>query len=66
MLSHSEEDTLEIITDPPREVSDPTRSSWEGMSGVSVWVGDRIVGVISKHHRSDSAARLAASRLTGG
>ena len=33
------------------------------MSGAAVWVGDRIVGVIAKHHRADGLGRLAAARL---
>jgi hypothetical protein len=63
VLSNSKEGTLEIITDPPEHDPDPDRSPWEGMSGAAVWVGDRIVGVISKHHRSDSPSRLAAARI---
>ena len=43
----------------PERDPDPAVSPWEGMSGAAVWVGDRIVGVITKHHRSDELERLA-------
>ncbi|MEO7196698.1 MAG: trypsin-like peptidase domain-containing protein [Pseudonocardiaceae bacterium] len=63
VLSNRREGTLEVTVPPPERDPDPTASPWEGMSGAVVWVGDRIVGVIVKHHRSDGLGRLAAARL---
>ncbi len=63
VLSNRREGTLEITVLPPGRDPDPGLSPWEGMSGAAVWVGDRIVGVIAKHHRSDGLGRLAAARL---
>jgi Trypsin-like peptidase domain len=63
VLSNSKEGTLEFITDPPDQDPDPEHSPWEGMSGAAVWTGGRIIGVVSKHHRADSTARLAVARL---
>jgi hypothetical protein len=63
VLSNSKEGTLEFITDPPDQDTDPEHSPWEGMSGAAVWAAGRIIGVISKHHRADSTARLAVARL---
>jgi hypothetical protein len=33
------------------------------MSGAAVWVGDRIVGVVAKHHPGDGPGRLTAVRV---
>ncbi len=63
LLSNRREGTLEVTVPPPERDPDPATSPWEGMSGAAVWVGDRIVGVIAKHHRSDGLGRLAAARL---
>ncbi|MGH3780150.1 MAG: trypsin-like peptidase domain-containing protein [Pseudonocardiaceae bacterium] len=63
VLSNRREGTLEITVPPPERDPDPGESPWEGLSGAAVWVGDRIVGVIAKHHRSDGLGRLAAARL---
>ncbi|MGH3852695.1 MAG: trypsin-like peptidase domain-containing protein [Pseudonocardiaceae bacterium] len=63
VLSNRGEGTLEVTVPPPERDPDPAASPWEGMSGAAVWVGDRIVGVIAKHHRSDGLGRLAAARL---
>ena len=38
-------------------------SPWEGMSGAAVWVGGRIVGVVSRHHHSEGLDSLAAAPL---
>jgi len=64
-LSNWREDTLEITVAPPDREVDPTVSPWEGMSGAAVWCADRIVGVVSRHHRNDGLNRLAAVRTTG-
>ncbi len=61
VLSNRGEGTLEVTVPPPER--DPAVSPWEGMSGAAVWVGDRIVGVIAKHHPADGLGRLAAARL---
>lgn len=63
VLSNRREGTLEVTVPPPEPRSGSRVSPWEGMSGAAVWVGDRIVGVIAKHHRSDGLGRLAAARL---
>ncbi|MGH3941863.1 MAG: hypothetical protein ACRDTG_25210 [Pseudonocardiaceae bacterium] len=63
VLSNRREGTLELTVPPPERDPDPEVSPWEGMSGAAVWVGDRIVGVIAKHHRSDGLGRLAAAHL---
>ncbi|MGH3815902.1 MAG: trypsin-like peptidase domain-containing protein, partial [Pseudonocardiaceae bacterium] len=63
VLSNRREGTLEITLPPPERDPDLEGSPWEGMSGAAVWVGERIVGVIAKHHRSDGLGRLAAARL---
>ncbi|PZS39478.1 MAG: hypothetical protein DLM62_08025, partial [Pseudonocardiales bacterium] len=63
VLSNRREGTLEVAVRPPERDPDPVVSPWEGMSGAAVWIGDRIVGVIAKHHRSDGLGRLAAARL---
>lgn len=63
VLSNWREGTLEVTVTAPGRDPDPAVSPWEGMSGAAVWVGDRIVGVIAKHHRLDGLGRLAAARL---
>lgn len=63
VLSNRREGTLELTVPPPERDPDPVVSPWEGMSGAAVWVGNRIVGVIANHHRSDGLGRLAAARL---
>jgi lipopolysaccharide biosynthesis regulator YciM len=61
-LSNWREGTLEITVPVPPDDPYPEHSPWEGMSGAAVWCGDRIIGVISKHHRNDGLNRLAAVR----
>lgn len=63
VLSNRREGTLEVTVPRPERDPDPATSPWEGMSGAAVWVGDRIVGVIAKHHCSDGLGRLAVARL---
>ena len=62
LLANRREGSLEIKVAPPERDPDPGVSPWEGMSGAAVFCDGRIVGVISKHHRSDGLGRLAASR----
>jgi hypothetical protein len=61
-LSGWREGTLEITVAPPERDPDPNLSPWEGMSGAAVWCADRIVGVVSRHHRNEGLNRLAAVR----
>ncbi|WP_163511629.1 trypsin-like peptidase domain-containing protein [Fodinicola acaciae] len=63
VLSNFREGTLEVRVPTPPADPDDGGSPWEGMSGAPVWVGGRIVGVITKHHLSDGPGRLAAARL---
>jgi hypothetical protein len=62
VLSNSREGTLEIVVTPPGD-RPAAGSPWAGMSGAPVWVGDRIVGVLSSQHPADGLSRLAAARL---
>jgi tetratricopeptide (TPR) repeat protein len=66
VLSNWRQGTLEVVVAQPPAPSATGGSPWEGMSGAALWVGDRIVGVISAHHPQDGLARLAASRLDIG
>lgn len=63
VLPNRRKGTLELAVSPPEHDPDPEVSPWEGMSGAAMWVSDRIVGVIAKHHRCDGLGRLAATRL---
>ncbi|MDX3618670.1 trypsin-like peptidase domain-containing protein [Streptomyces europaeiscabiei] len=63
VLSNRREGTLDLcVTSPPADDPDPERDAWEGMSGAALFAGDRLVGVITRHHRSDGPGRVAASR----
>ncbi|MEU9833853.1 trypsin-like peptidase domain-containing protein [Streptosporangium sp. NPDC048047] len=54
--------TLGVAVDrPPAE--DRTESPWQGMSGAALFVGDRLVGVISEHHLREGAGHLTALRV---
>jgi Trypsin-like peptidase domain len=63
VLSNSREGTLEIVVAPPGDRPATAGSPWAGMSGAPVWVGDRIVGVLTSQHPGDGLGRLAAARL---
>jgi lipopolysaccharide biosynthesis regulator YciM len=63
-LSNWREGTLEITVAPPDRDPDPACSPWEGMSGAAVWCADRIVGVVSRHHRNEGLNRLAGVRVS--
>ena len=63
LLSNWREGTLEVVVPAPPATPVDTGSPWEGMSGAPLWVGDRIVGVIARHHPGDGLSRLAAVRL---
>ncbi|WP_327729569.1 trypsin-like peptidase domain-containing protein [Streptomyces sp. NBC_00487] len=64
VLSNRREGTLDLcVTSPPADDRDPERDAWEGMSGAAVFAGGRLIGVVSRHHRSDGPGRIAASRV---
>ncbi|MFF3870776.1 trypsin-like peptidase domain-containing protein [Streptomyces sp. NPDC001978] len=64
VLSNRREGTLDLaVASPPAEDPDPERDPWEGMSGAAVFSGGRLVGVVSRHHRTDGAGRIAANRV---
>ena len=50
--------TLAVYLDDP-----PPASSWEGMSGASVWAADRIIGIVAEHHPDEGTGRLTARRI---
>ncbi|QFQ97625.1 serine protease [Streptomyces phaeolivaceus] len=64
VLSNRREGTLDLcVTSPPADDPDPERDAWEGMSGAAVFAGGRLVGLVTRHHRSDGPGRIAASRV---
>ncbi|GHE27417.1 trypsin-like peptidase domain-containing protein [Streptomyces capitiformicae] len=64
VLSNRREGTLDLrIASPPADDPDPERDAWEGMSGAAVFAGGRLVGVVTRHHRSEGPGRIAASRV---
>ncbi|MEU9024242.1 trypsin-like peptidase domain-containing protein [Actinomadura sp. NPDC048394] len=64
-LSHRREGTLEIRVDAPERDPDPDASPWEGMSGAAVFARGAIIGLVSRHHRSDGLGVLTATRVDG-
>ena len=62
-LSNRKEGTLELTVPPPERDPDPKRSPWEGMSGAAVFAAGRIVGLVSRHYRTDGLNRLTAVRV---
>lgn len=63
-LSNRGEGTLDLkVTSPPADDPDPRKDSWEGMSGAAVFCEGHLVGVVSRHHRSDGPGRIAACRV---
>lgn len=64
VLSNRREGTLDLkVACPPKDDPDPERDAWEGMSGAAVFSNGRLVGVVTRHHRTDGPGRLAASRV---
>ena len=61
--SNQKEGTLELAVHPPEAGPPDIHSPWEGMSGAAVFAGGRIIGIVTKHHRRDGLARLAANRV---
>ena len=62
LLSHWRERTLEIVV-TARPAPGGAASPWEGMSGAALWVEDRIVGMVTKHHPGDDPGILTAARF---
>ncbi|WP_371675948.1 trypsin-like peptidase domain-containing protein [Streptomyces sp. NBC_01276] len=61
-LSNRREGSLEItLKSSPEYDPERGRSPWEGMSGAPVWSGGYVIGVITRHYRSDGLSTLAAS-----
>ncbi|WP_327732952.1 trypsin-like peptidase domain-containing protein [Streptomyces nojiriensis] len=61
-LSNQREGSLEItLNSSPEHDPERGRSPWEGMSGAPVWSGGCVIGLITKHYRSDGLGTLAAS-----
>ncbi|MFH9066015.1 aKG-HExxH-type peptide beta-hydroxylase [Streptomyces coeruleorubidus] len=64
VLSNLGEGTLDLkVASPPADDPDPRADAWEGMSGAAVFCEGHLVGVVSRHHRSDGPGRIAASRV---
>lgn len=62
--SNWREGTLEVaLSSSPGAEPGSAVSPWEGMSGAALWAGNRIIGVISKHHPGDGTSTLAAVRI---
>jgi hypothetical protein len=62
-ISNRRSRTLELTVPPPADSPDPEVSPWGAMSGAAVWVGRRIVGVVSEHYRREGLNRLTAKRI---
>ncbi|MFD9632621.1 trypsin-like peptidase domain-containing protein [Streptomyces violascens] len=62
-LSNLRTGTLEMTVAPAGADPDPAASPWAGISGAAVWAGNRIIGVVAEHHRSEGPGRLTAVRL---
>ncbi|MFJ6759773.1 trypsin-like peptidase domain-containing protein [Streptomyces sp. NPDC091273] len=61
-LSNRREGSLEMtLRSSPEYDPERGRSPWEGMSGAPVWSGGYVIGVITRHYRSDGLGTLAAS-----
>jgi tetratricopeptide (TPR) repeat protein len=63
VLSNWREGSLEIEVSAGPAPDDNPGSPWEGMSGAALWVGDCVIGVVSKHYAADGLARLTAERI---
>ncbi|MEV0132777.1 trypsin-like peptidase domain-containing protein [Dactylosporangium sp. NPDC050688] len=62
VLANGRESTLQVTVAPP--AADPAGvSPWEGMSGAPVFVGDRLIGVVTHHHPREGLNRLTAARI---
>ncbi|BCW73776.1 hypothetical protein NicSoilB11_01010 [Arthrobacter sp. NicSoilB11] len=53
------------VSNPPPGSTQPDKSSWAGMSGASVWVAERLVGVITEDVHPKGANTLTVSPLAG-
>ncbi|MEV5977770.1 trypsin-like peptidase domain-containing protein [Streptomyces sp. NPDC052114] len=63
VLANRREGTLDLRVPPPDRDPDPDRSPWEGMSGAPVFSGERLIGIVGRHHRSDGLGSLAVLRV---
>ncbi|WP_055527332.1 S1 family peptidase [Streptomyces alboniger] len=63
VLGNRREGTLDLRVPPPDRDPDPDRSPWEGMSGAPVFSGERLVGIVARHHRADGLGSLAVLRI---
>lgn len=64
VLSNRREGTLDlVVSSPPADDPDPERDAWEGMSGAAVFSSGCLVGVVTRHHKSDGPGRIAATRV---
>ncbi|XVV09940.1 trypsin-like peptidase domain-containing protein [Actinoplanes sp. CA-131856] len=64
LLANRREGTLQITVAPPADDPD-ARTPWEGMSGGPVFAHDRLVAVVSRHHRREGLNRLTATPIAG-
>ncbi|MEU8158778.1 trypsin-like peptidase domain-containing protein [Micromonospora parva] len=63
LLANRREGTLQINVAPPAVDPEQGRSPWEGMSGGPVFVGDRLIAVVTQHHWREGLNRLTAIPL---
>ncbi|MEU5023400.1 trypsin-like peptidase domain-containing protein [Streptomyces milbemycinicus] len=64
VLSNRREGTLDLgVSSPPPDDPHSGRDVWEGMSGAAVFSNDRLVGIVTRHHRSEGPGRIAAGRV---
>ncbi|MFD5124719.1 aKG-HExxH-type peptide beta-hydroxylase [Streptomyces sp. NPDC058385] len=64
VLANRRAGTLDLkVGSPPADDPDPGRDAWEGISGAAVFCNRHLVGVITRHHRTDGPGRIAASRV---
>lgn len=64
-LSNRRERTLEVEVSLPPQQPEDGRSPWEGMSGAALFAGERLIGLITKHHPWEGPGRVTASRADG-
>jgi len=62
LLANRREGTLQITVAPPADDPD-ARTPWEGISGGPVFARDRLVAVVSRHHRREGLNRLTATPI---
>ncbi|MFD8159697.1 trypsin-like peptidase domain-containing protein [Streptomyces malaysiensis] len=60
--SNRREGTLDLRVGASPAAKQAGRSPWEGMSGAAVFSGERIIGIVGRHHLSDGHDHLAVLR----